>query len=259
MYGCFVTIHYPTLKIYSMKKINQIIFGSALVASIVLSTSCKKEAEPGPAGADGKSANALLYKQEGTTLKLSGIYSSDAAAFENTYNLSYYASLDENAVSQETIELQEGDNEARASATETRYTYHIVRRDLNNSVLSFDVVFYEGDDEPFVNNLNIDIFDNITSTGYKRISTGNFSYPSISSNDPLINYFERASLYYDQLENPDNLLVLSEWDYNPTTRNISFKYSGTLVNRYNSTKNDLTIDARVSANLNNETYRKGRE
>lgn len=240
-----------------MKKFNEIIIGSALVAVIVLSIACKKDTEPGPAGANGLNANALLYKQEGTTLRLSGNYYSDGAAFDNTYKLSYYASLDENTVTTETIEIEEP--ELRTSETETRHTYHIVRRDsLNNSVLSFDILFYEGDDEPYLRNLNIDIVTDITSAGHKRIATGWVYNPSVSG--PTANgYFQRNYLEAYEIENEDNSLAISDWNYNATTKNLSFEFSGTLADRFNSTRSTLTIDAQVSATLGNETFRKGEE
>lgn len=245
-------------KDYSMKNFNQIILGSAFVAAIALSTSCKKDTEPGPAGATGKNAIDLRYKQEGTTLKLSGIYSSDGSAFDNTYKLSYYSTLDENSVVEETVELE---NPAlRTSETATGYLYHIVRRDsLNNSVLSFDIAFYAGADEPVVENLNFDIITNITSAGYKRIATGYVQDVAISGNTAngyfRQDYLDSYTLEYDN----DNNLVISNWDYNTTTRKLSFDFSGTLIDRRNSTRNELTVEAKVSADLNHETHRKGKE
>lgn len=239
-----------------MKKINHILLGTAFLAAIALSTSCKKTTDPGPAGADGNVLD-LRYKQEGTTLKLSGIYSSDGSAFDNTYKLSYYSSLDENSVVEETIE---NNPVARTSASITTYFYHIVRRDsLNNSVLSFDVAFYGDESEPTVENLNFDIITNINSAGYKRIATGYVYNPSVSGYTAN-GYFQQDGLdsYSLQYDN-DNNLVISDWNYNTSTRKLSFKYSGTLIDYRNSTKNELNVVATVSADLNQETYRKGKE
>ena len=239
-----------------MKKINHILLGTAFLAAIAFTTSCKKETEPGPAGADGNVLD-LRYKQKGTTIKLSGIYSSDASAFDNTYKLSYFSSLDENSVVEETVELEE-EPEARTSETGTGYFYHIVRRDsLNNSVLSFDIAFYAGDDEPVIKNLNIDIITNITSAGYKRIATGYVQDIAISGNTAN-GYFQKGYLDNSDLEYYSDL-VISAWNYNTTTRELSFELSGTLADVRNSTRNELTIEAHVSADLNHETHRIGKE
>lgn len=240
-----------------MKKSQQLILATVILAAGAFSFSCKKTIEPGPAGADGKNGNTLLYKQEGTTLQLSGIYSSDGSAFDNTYKLSYFASLDENSVSEETIDVQP---QMRTEAPETSYFYHIVRRDSsNNSVLSFDIVFYYGSSEPKLENLNIDIITNITSTGYKRIATGYVYNPSVSGNTSANGFFDKSSLGNYELSNVDNTLAFSNWNYNQTTKALSFEFSGVLVDYYNSTRNPLAITAKVAANLNNETHRVGKE
>ncbi|MDF2456490.1 MAG: hypothetical protein K0R51_2483 [Cytophagaceae bacterium] len=246
-----------------MKKTQQIFFATALLAAVAFTSSCKKETEPGPAGANGTNGIALPYKQEGTTLKLSGTYSSDNAAFDNTYALSYFASLEENAVVEEQVEDGNG-IPARTEATVTDYYYHIVRRDsLNNSVLSFDIAFYDGASDPVVENLYIDIIDNVTSSSYKRISTGYVYDPSISariSAGTANGYFDRGSLgnYEIYQDNGSNELAISDWSYDHSTKKISFEFSGVLSDYFNSTKNDLSIEAKVSADLRQETHRVGR-
>jgi hypothetical protein len=236
-----------------MKKMNQMLFGAAVLTMVTLTNACKKTSDPGPAGTNGTNAVELKYKQSGTTLRLSGNYSSDGTAFDSTYKLSYFASLDDNSIVEETI-LDQND------ASVTSHFYHIVRHDsLNNSVLSFDIAFYGGDETPTVENLTIDIVSGITSAGYKRIATGQVNNPSISSYHDANGYFTKGPLGQYDVSNSDNTLQISNWSYNNTTRNLSFNFSGVLVDYLNSTKKPLTISANVTANLNQETHRVGKE
>lgn len=234
-----------------MKKINQIVFCAALLAAVAFSSSCKKTTDPGPAGTNGIDGNRFLYKQEGTTLNLTGNFYSDEASFDKLIQLPFFSTLEENRVEVSAPLVRKGN--ARTSVVVEDNDFYITRYDsLGNSNLYFKVHYDAINDEVYVNDFYFNVKTNITETTYKNVYT-TYGGGGFRTSGP---YDNESSLSEYDMTNDGNAFGLSNWNYNSTTKVLSFDYAGTLTGAYNSTGNDLTISGTVKANLKESSLRK---
>ncbi|MDB5255990.1 MAG: hypothetical protein JWM14_685 [Chitinophagaceae bacterium] len=236
-----------------MKTIKQIIFGTALLTAVAFTSSCKKTADPGPAGTNGTNGtngNAYPYKQAGTTLNLTGNFYSDDASFDNLISMPFFSTLEENHVEVSAPVLRNGT--ARTSLIVDNNNFYITRYDsLGNSNLSFSIYYDGGNDETYVNDFYFNVKTNITETSYKKVYTTNGG-GGFRTSGP---YDNETSLSEDDMNNDGNSFSISNWSYNSTTKVLSFDYSGTLTGAYNSTGSSLTVSGAVKANLKDESLR----
>ncbi len=233
-----------------MKKINQIVLGIALLIALAFTSSCKKTADPGPAGANGKDGNLFPYKQIGTTLILSGNFNSDNASFNKLISLPFFSALDENRVKSNYPVLRTTGT-VRTDGNGKNDNFHIVRYDsLGNSTLSFDIN-YNNINEIYVNALHFNVKTNIADTSYKKVYSTFFAgFGRVSGpND------QESNLNQNDMTTNGNSFAISNWDYNAITKALSFDYTGTLTGSYNSTGNNLTISGKVKASLKDESLR----
>jgi hypothetical protein len=229
-----------------MKKAQQIIFISALLAAVVFS-SCKKTTEAGPAGKDG---NRFPYKQTGTILNLEGNFYSDDASFDNQVNLPFFSTLDENKVNSYYPALRTSGT-VRTSGNGKNDDFYIVRYDsIGNSMMSFDIT-YDYNDVVSINDFHFNVKTNVTETSYRKVYT-TYGGGGARVSGP---YDYESGLSEYNLTTDGNSFSISNWNYNSTTKVLSFDYSGTLTGAYNSTGNDLSVSGTVKANLKDESLR----
>ena len=234
-----------------MKKINQIVFCAALLAAAAFSSSCKKTTDPGPAGADGTDGNRFLYKQAGTTLNITGNFYSDEAAFDKLIQLPFFSTLEENRVVSSIPAARKGNE--RTSIVIEDNDFYITRYDsLGNSSLYFKINYDAYNDEVYVNEFNFNVKTNITETTYKNVYT-TYGGSGFRTSGP---YDNESNLSEYDMNNDGNTFSLSGWNYDATTKVLSFDYTGTLTGAYNSTGNSLTVSGTVKANLKESSLRK---
>ncbi|MBC7485651.1 MAG: hypothetical protein H7282_02730 [Cytophagaceae bacterium] len=235
-----------------MKKINQIVLGIALLTALAFTSSCKKTADPGPAGADGKDGNLFPYKQIGTTLNLSGNFNSDNASFNKLISLPFFSALDENRVTSiYPAAVLRTTGTVRTNGNGKNDDFYIVRYDsLSNSTLFFDIN-YNSINEIYVNAFHFNVKTNIADTSYKKVySTFSAGFGRVSGpND------QERNLNQNDLTTNGNSFAISNWNYNAITKVLSFDYAGILSGSYNSTGNNLTISGKVKASLKDESLR----
>jgi hypothetical protein len=235
-----------------MKKIYSILFCAALFSALAFTSSCKKkDAEPGPAGADGKDgAYVFPYRQDGTTLSVSGNFASNGASFSKSFSLPFFADLDDNMVkSYDQFELV-----GRTTGAGLNEDITIFRSDsLSNTTLFFEID-YNDLDQVTVNSLRFDVVSNITDSTYKKIYTtyGVGQRTNRTAGDA-------STLYSFELNNYGNSINITNWNYNRNTKALSFDYAGTLTGSYNSTGNDLNYSGKVKANLKEASLRVGQK
>jgi len=230
-----------------MKKINQILWGAALLAVVAFSSSCKKTSDPGPAGADGV---RFPYKQTGTTLNIAGNFYSDDASFDNEIKLPFFASLDENRVEESAPLARRGN--ARTSVAVEDNDFYITRYDsIGNSTLSFKIHYDSFNDEVYVNDFHFNVKTNITETTYKNVYTTDGG-SGFRTSGP---YQNEDGLSEYTMTNNGNSFLLTNWIYDAPTKQLGFDYAATLTGAYNSTGNNLTVSGTVKAKLKESSLR----
>jgi hypothetical protein len=242
-----------------MKKIYSIIFCATLFTALVFTSSCKKkEADPGPAGVDGANgtdgkdgAYVFPYRQDGTTLNLSGNFYSNNASFSKSFSLPFFSGLEDNMVKTQLVAGRTAGT-VRTNGAGQDEDFTIFRSDsLSNATLLLNVT-YDYNDQVYVNSLRFEVNTNITDSTYKKVYT---TYGGgARTSGP---YDPSSSLNGFELTNYGNSIAITNWNYNRNTKALSFDYAGTLTGSYNSTGNDLNFSGKVKANLKEESLRVG--
>jgi hypothetical protein len=237
-----------------MKKINPILFGAVLLATVAFCSSCKKTADPGPAGTNGKDGNAFPYQEAGTTLNLTGFFYSDDVSFTKQLTLPFYSTLEESRIKTTTPALRT-DATHRVSANGKDEVYYITRYDsLSNCYLAFTIL-NDYNDNIYVNSFQFNAKTNITSTSYREIYTTYYNQVARTSGP----YDSESSLDHTTLNSYGNSFEITNWNYNATTHLLTFDYNGLLSGGYNSTGNDLTVSGKVKATVRERALRIGQE
>jgi hypothetical protein len=239
-----------------MKKINAILFCTALFTALAFTSSCKKkEADPGPAGANGTNgkdgAYVFPYRQDGTTLSLSGNFYSNNASFSKSFSMPFFSGLkDNNVISYLPLARTAGTVRTTGAGQNDEFT--IIRSDsLSNATLYFRVT-YDYNDQTYVNSLNFEVLTNITDSTYKKVYTTNGGGQRTSGPfDPS------SALNNNDLTNFGNSFSITNWNYNRNTKVLSFDYAGILTGSFNSTGNNLNFSGKVKANVKEESLRVG--